>query len=61
MSRIELEQLLVESNDLTETQPEEFKEILQYVRENDVDPSIREFVEIVTSFSEPVFHVSTHI
>ena len=53
MSHTELEQLLTDAHELTENQPENFREALKYIRENEVDPSIREFVEIIADFSEP--------
>jgi hypothetical protein len=56
-----LEQLLDESNRQTESQSNEFRETLRYVLETETDSSIRELVEIVAGFEEPVYSTVTRI
>ncbi|MDR2704713.1 MAG: hypothetical protein LBC02_02935 [Planctomycetaceae bacterium] len=54
-----LDQLLEESNRQAKSQPNEFRETLQYVRETEMDSSIRELVEIVAGFEEPSYRTVT--
>jgi ElaB/YqjD/DUF883 family membrane-anchored ribosome-binding protein len=56
-----LEQLLNESSRQTESQPVEFRETLQYVLKTEMDSSIRELIDIVSSFSEPSYSTTTLI